>query len=182
MAAEGMWMRVVRGNWHLLLLMALILVAAVVFASRPRKAVDAEAAMLGGEVAVELSGGEDSAPYKEESRWAQPTQDARFQAGIVKYEREVQFNRGSAETPANLFKLANLYFMTSDYKNATKYYAALMAEYPRFEGMRYVFQNLVVCYDKLGNLELKRNVLRQMMSYFPPDAPEYKFAEQELGL
>ena len=182
MATEAMWMRVVRGNWHLLLLMALILGAAVVFAVRPNHAANAEAAINETEIGMELSGTDDSAPYTEKSRWAQPTKDSRFVAGIEKYEHEVQFNAKSPETPANMFKLANLYFAMGDYKNASKYYVTLKTDFPRYEGMRYVFQNLVACYEQQAKFELKRSVLHEMMDYFPADAPEYKFAEQELGL
>lgn len=182
MEAEGTWMRVLRGNWHLLSVLALMLVTASFFALRPSHSADAEAATADTEIGVELSGADDGVAYSDESRWAQPTKDARFQAGIEKYEHEVQFNRDSAETPVNLFKLGNLYFSTGDYKNASKHYAALMAEFPRYEGMRYAFQNLLVCYDKLGKPELKRSTLRQMMEYFGPETPEYKYAQQELGL
>jgi len=179
MEDEGTVTRVLRGNWHLLLVLTLILGAGIFFALRPSHSADAEAATV-GEVGVEISGDEDGAAYTNESRWAQPTKDTKFQEGIVKYEHEVVFNHDSAETPANTFKLANLYFSTGDYKNASKYYCAMLAEFPRFEGMRYVYQNLVACYDKLGKDELRRSTLREMMKYFGPDTPEYRYAQMEL--
>jgi len=179
---EGAMKKVLRDNWHLFSVLVLMLGAAIFFALRPSHSPEADAAMVGAEVGVELSGDDAGEVYSNEDRWAQPTKDARFEAGIEKYEHEVQFNRESPETPVNLFKLGNLYFGLGDYKNASKHHSTLLAEFPRYEGMRYVFRNLVVCYDKLGKTELKRSTLRQMMDYFGPETPEHQFAAMELGL
>ncbi len=171
--------RIVRGNWHLISLMVLIAGAGVWMAMSPDKSGDADAMAIESEVATNLSATEVTV----DSRWSQPSKDKQVSQAIEKYEDELKYNRGNEETPANLYRLANLYYSNvGDYDKAALYYEALLQEYPNYEGNKNVYPNLAACYERTGQSELHRGVLRRMMEFFSPESQEYIFAKQELGL
>lgn len=179
MGNEGMLTKIVRSNWHLVSLLVLIVVSASVMAFRPKSADTAEAMTADTEVAVDLNGDGASRP----SRWAEPTRDQRLKNEIEHYETELRTNHESSETPANLYRLANLYYSNlQDYDKASLYYESLIQQFPDYPGLKTVYPNLVVCYERLGKHDLKRNTYRRMMEYFGPDSQEYLWAKQALGL
>lgn len=176
---DGMWTRILRGNWHLISLMMLIVGAAVWMSVQPKKSDDVDAMSVDVEMRTHLG----NSDFAVESRWSQPTKDKQVALAIEQYEDELKYNRGNEETPANLFRLANLYYSNvQDYEKASTYYEALIQEYPNDVNIKNVYPNLVACYERLDRPELRRTTLRRMMEYFGPDSQEYLFAKQELGL
>lgn len=179
MGGDEMLTRILRSNWHLISLLVLIAASAVVMAMRPEAADTAEAMAVDTEVAVNLTDAQEAV----QSRWSQATRDQRVQEAIDEYERELRENRDSSDTPANLYRLANLYYSkVHDYEKASLYYEALIQEFPDYQGLQTVYPNLAVCYERLGRHDLKRNTYRRMMEYYPDHSQEYAFAKQELGL
>ncbi len=179
MRDEAAWMRIVRANWHLLIVLALILVGTVVLASRPKPTVTADAAV---KLQVETQTTLQSPAAPEKSRWAKPTRSEKVQEAIDTYTHEVDYNVGSVDTPHNLFRLANLYYSElQDYDKASLYYMTLLQDYPDYQSMQTVFVNLVTCYERLGRNEMERNTLDQMMKFFGEGTQEYLFAEQKLA-
>jgi tetratricopeptide (TPR) repeat protein len=171
--------RMLRGNWHLLSLMVLIFAAGVWMAVSPEKSDEVDAMAVDTEVGTDLT----DPNLKVESRWSTPTKDKQVDAAIEEYENELKYNRGNEETPANLYRLANLYYSNvHNYDKAALYYEALLQEFPQYEGNKNVYPNLAMCYERLGNDDLRRTTLRRMMDYFGTDSQEYLFAKQELGL
>ena len=176
---KGLIVRILRGNWHLISLMTLIFAAGIWMAVSPEKSDEVDAMSVDAEMGTVLT----DQNLAVESRWSTPTKDKRIAEAIEQYEDELKYNRGNEETPANLYRLANLYYSNvGDYDKAVLYYEALIQEYPKYEGNKNVYPNLVACYERLGQDELKRSTLRRMMDYFGPDSQEYVFAKQELGL
>ena len=173
-----MMARILRGNWHLISLMMLIFGAGIWMAVTPEQADEVDAMAVDSEVGVDLT----DPNLASESRWSTPTKDKNVAAAIEQYENDLKYNRGNEETPANLYRLANLYYSNvGDFEKASLYYEALLQEYPEFEGNKTVYPNLVLCYERLGQDELRRTTLRRMMDYFGPESQEYLFASQELG-
>ena len=171
--------RMLRSNWHLISLLVLILSAGVWMALSPDQPEGVDAMAVDSEVGVALT----DPNLTVQSRWSTPTKDKKVATAIEEYENELKYNRGNEETPANLYRLANLYYSNvRDYDKAILYYEALLQEYPQFEGNKTVYPNLVACYERLGKDELRRTTLRRMMEYFGSDSQEYLFAKQELGL
>lgn len=116
------------------------------------------------------------------SRWQQPTRDSRVLDAIANYEEELKYNRGSSETPVNLYNLANLYYSKmQDYNKASLYYEALIQEHPDYKGLNTVYPNLGICYQRLGKYELERGVYRRMLDYFPDHTQEYLYAHTMLN-
>ena len=91
-------------------------------------------------------------------------------------------NRSGSETPANLYRLANLYYSNlRDYEKASLYYEDLLQSFPDYKGLNTVYPNLVVCYQRMGNLALERHTYKRMRDYFPADSQEHRYATQNLG-
>jgi tetratricopeptide (TPR) repeat protein len=174
-----MFTRVLRGNWHLISLMMLICGAGIWMAVTPEKAGDVDAVSVDTEMTTNLT----DPDLEVDSRWSTPTKDKKVAAAIEQYESELKYNRGNEDTPHNLYRLANLYYSSvGDFDKAALYYEALIQEHPDYEGIKNVYPNLVACYERLGEDELRRATLRRMMEYFGPNSQEYVFAKQELGL
>lgn len=179
--SAGMIGRVVRGNWHLLGLMVLICGVGTWMAMSPKQDGGVDAVGVDMEIQSNLSAGDPN--LQVESRWATPTRDKKTAIAIEQYENELKYNRGNEDTPANLFRLANLYFAeVHDYEKASNYYEALIQEYPDYRALSTAYRNLVVCYERLGKQEVCRSTLHRMMDHFGPESQEYLFAKQELGL
>jgi tetratricopeptide (TPR) repeat protein len=168
-----------RANWHLLILMALVAGAGIWMAIKPGDSSGVDAISVEAEISTSLT----DPNLVMESRWSTPTKDKKVADAIEHYESELKYNRGNEETPANLYRLANLYYSNvRDYHNAALYYEALIQEHPNYEGLKNAYPNLAACYERTGQSELYRSTLRRMMDYFGPESQEYLFAKQELGL
>ena len=169
-----------KDNWYLVAIMAALLAAALWGATRKEVAADGALALESGEITAAPGG---RGPGMAQSRWVTPTRDAQLREDIDNYEHELAVNRSSDETPANLFRLANLYYSNlRDYDKASLYYEELLQNFPDYEGLNTVYPNLVVCYERLGNLPLQRNTFKRMLKYFPSDSQEHLYASVNLGI
>lgn len=168
-----------KDNWYLIGIIAVLLTAALWGATRDEVVAVATADGSTGEITAAPGGrGQDQA----QSRWVTPTRDARVRADIDGYERELAVNRSGSETAANLYRLANLYYSNlRNYERASLYYEDLLQSFPDYEGVKTVYPNLVVCYQRLGNLALERHTYKRMRDYFPADSQEHLYATQSLG-
>ena len=169
-----------KDNWYLVAIIAVLLTAAVWGATR-EEAVAAEGTLnlAAGEMTAAPGG---RGPHQAQSKWTAPTRDARLRADIDNYERELAVNRSGSETPANLYRLANLYYSNlRDYEKASLYYEDLLQSFPDYKGLNTVYPNLVVCYQRMGNLALERHTYKRMRDYFPADSQEHLYATQNLG-
>jgi tetratricopeptide (TPR) repeat protein len=117
------------------------------------------------------------------SRWAHPSRSGDVQSSVVYYETQLANDPDSEATPANLFRLGNLYYSNLlDWDKASTYYERLLQEYPDYPNNNTVFPNLAACYKRMGNFELERYTYKRMMEYFPPHTQDYAFAKSQLGL
>ncbi len=168
-----------KDNWYLVAIIAVLLTAAVWGATRDEAAAEVAPFGAAGEMTAAPGG---RGPHQAQSKWTAPTRDARVRADVDNYERELAVNRSGSETPANLFRLANLYYSNlRNYERASLYYEDLLQSFPAYEGLNTVYPNLVVCYQRLGNLALERHTYKRMRDYFPADSQEHLFATQRLG-
>jgi len=173
--------QIVRSNWHLISLMMLVLAAAGGFAVSSDDAATASTGPIEERVEVAVHGG-NAAAYHERSRWARQTEEEDIRAAIEKYENEIRYNYASSETPANLFRLGNLYYSKlHEYEKASLHYESLLQSFPDFHGLSTVYPNLAVCYERLGDQALERHTYKRMMEYFAPESEEYDFAKMKLG-
>jgi len=175
---QGIWVQALKANWHLMIVMALIIAGAAALALRPTPQPSADAAAIDMQVETRTTL-ESHAPEK--SRWAKPTRAEAVQDAIDHYTQEIEFNVGSEETPDNLYRLANLYYSElHDFDKASLHYLTLIQDYPDYRGMQTIYANLLNCYDQLGQPQFKRRTLEQMKAHFGEGSQEYQFAEQEL--
>ena len=167
----------VKSNWYLLLLFVGLIAGGVFWAAS-----DSES---GGPVAktasaATLDGDAGAVPT---SRWQGTAKERDVASAIEHYEGELRYNRNSSETPANLYRLANLYYSdVRDYEKAALYYEALLQEFPTYPGNTTVYPNLSACYQRLGNPDLERQTYRRMLDFYPADSQERAFARQKLGM
>lgn len=169
----------VKDNWYLVAIIGALLTAALWGATRNEVAADDGLVLASGEITATPGG---RGPGTVKSRWAGPTRDAQLRADIEGYEHELAVNRSGSDTPANLFRLANLYYSNlRNYEKASLYYEDLIQSFPDFQGLNTVYPNLAVCYERLGKLALERNTYRRMLSYYPSDSQEYLYASVNLG-
>lgn len=170
-----------KDNWYLVAIIGGLLVAAVWGATREEVVVASGMLHLSaGEITGDTGG---LGPRTSGSRWMAFTKNERVQADVESYEKELRTNRESPDTAANLFRLANLYYSNlQDYEKASLYYEDLLQNFPKFIGAGTVFPNLVICYERLGNLALERHTYKRMLDYYPSDSQEHLFASTRLGV
>ncbi len=170
-----------KDNWYLVAIVAALLAASLWGATRKEVvAADGTLVLASGEITAAPGGRGKSAV---QSRWVSPTRDAKVRADIENYHKKLGVNRSSDETPANLFRLANLYYSNlQDYEKASLYYEDLIQSFPDYEGLTVVYPNLVVCYERLGKLALERSTYKRMLDYYPDDTQEYLYAGVRLGI
>ena len=169
-----------KDNWYLVAIMAALLAAALWGATRKEVAADGTLVLESGEITAAPGG---RGPSMTKSRWVSPTRDAQVRADVESYEHELAVNRSSGETPANLFRLANLYYSNlRDYEKASLYYEDLIQSFPDYQGLNTVYPNLVICYQRQANLALERSTYKRMLDYFPADSQEHLYASVHLGI
>lgn len=163
-------------NWYLFVVLIGIVVAAVVMSQGGGPNSEDPSAVAAASVDAAIDA------RMEESRWSSPTRDQQVLDSIDKYEEELKYNRRSSETPANLYRLANLYYSKLlDYDKASLYYEALLQEFPDYEGLQTVYPNLATCYQRSGKFELERQTYRRMLDYYPSTTQDYAWAKAQLG-
>lgn len=171
----------IKDNWYLVAIVAALLATSLWGATRKEVvAADGTLVLASGEITAAPGGRGKSAV---QSRWVSPTRDAKVRADIENYHKELGVNRSSDETPANLFRLANLYYSNlQDYEKASLYYEDLIQSFPDYAGLNTVYPNLVVCYQRQANLALERSTYKRMLDYFPADSQEHLYASVHLGI
>ena len=78
--------------------------------------------------------------------------------------------------------MGNLYKQTGDIKNAAWAYQNFLTRFPNSPDRSAVYLELVGCYELLDEKDNLSRLLRDMMSVFPPDSNEYKYAEGSLKI
>ena len=102
---------------------------------------------------------------------------------IAEHQARLDANPKSDDAPALLSAMGNLYRQKLlDYEQAAGCFERLISDYPQWPSVRDAYLQLVVCYDRLGDLENRSSILRRIMSDFPPQSEEYLFASRELGI
>lgn len=168
-----------KDNWYLVAIIGVLLAAAVWGATRKESVVIASQVGSTGDLTGDTRG---LGPKMTRSRWKATTKTEHVQADVDSYEKELRTNRNSPDTAANLFRLANLYYSNlQDYDKASLYYEDLLQNFPKFQGIGTVYPNLVMCYERLGNLALERHTYKRMLDYYPSDSQEHLFASTYLG-
>jgi tetratricopeptide (TPR) repeat protein len=175
---------ILRSNWHLLVVLTLIVGGAAALALRPEPSPTADAASVPVQMEVRTTLQSQTMPgaaATERSKWAKPTREEKTDEAIENYEHEINYNPGSTDNSHNLFRLGNLYFTEKqDYDKASTYYLALVQDYPDYPANQTVYPNLVKCYEQLGKPELKKNILQRMKAHFEEGSEPWLFAQQEL--
>lgn len=167
----------VRNNWHLLLVFVAVVAAIPIVAMRERTQ----------EAAPETSTGDMALATGETMRIVplEPRETSRDAAAAIieSHRRQLEANPKSDDAPALLVGMGNLYRQKlSDYEQAAACFERLLDEYPDSINIREAYLQLVICYERLGDEENRRRILRRMMNDFPPESEEYLYAAQELGL
>ncbi|GMV93343.1 MAG: hypothetical protein AMXMBFR82_31210 [Candidatus Hydrogenedentota bacterium] len=169
-----------RKNWHLLAVFVAVVAAIPVVALREKaqqqnaaqaasQTIDATAA-LGAKSRIEPVAPRDT------------PRDAALKI-IESHRQRFEANPQSDEAPALLSAMGNLYRQRlTDYGQAASCFERLLTEYPEAANTRDAYLQLVICYDRLGDVENRRRVLRRMMDVYPPESEEHLFAVRELGL
>ena len=171
-----------RGEWHLLLVLALVLAAIPVMAFRGGSAPSEETiasseplASATPERAQHLSGVRPTEARATDQDLARKT--------IADHKTRLDADPRTEDAPALLSAMGNLYRQKLlDYEQAAGCFERLISEYPQWPSIRDAYLQLVVCYDRLGDMENRSRVLRRIMSDFPPESEEYLYASRELGV
>jgi tetratricopeptide (TPR) repeat protein len=81
------------------------------------------------------------------------------------------------DAPAQLSAMGNLYrHKLMNYQEAAQCFEQVIWNFPEWPGKADAFLQLLYCYEKLGDQENHRRVLRQMTESFPADSQEYLYA------
>lgn len=175
-------MELIRGEWHLLLVLVLVLAAVPVLAFRGGNESQVEGITSSNPVATATPEREQrlSAVRPNEVR---ATDQELARKTIADHQAKLDTNPKSEEAPALLSAMGNLYRQKLlDYGQAAGCFERLISDYPQWPSIRDAYLQLVVCYDRLGDMENRSRVLRRIMSDFPPESEEYLFASRELGI
>jgi len=104
-------------------------------------------------------------------------------AAIAEYREKVDADPHSAETPALLSAMGNLYLQRlQDYDEAAQCYVRIVLDFPGWEGAYAVYPQLITCYERKGDQKNINWLCQLMMKRFPEDSQEYLFAKDQLGL
>ncbi len=168
-------------NWYLLLALVAILICLSVFAFRGKPDVSAETRSTSrpSDVHAELLAQVGDLGQNPERLTVQ----ARARQLIAEHEQKFDADPKSADAPAYLSAMGNLYRQKlSDYEQAASCFERLINEYPDDPSVRDSYLQLLVCYERLGDQENRRRVLRQLMEKYPAESQEHQFAAHELGI
>jgi tetratricopeptide (TPR) repeat protein len=165
-----------RANWHLLLTLAAI--AGVMVAYHLRQAEQAPVARAASAPAVKAPGGVATESGGIPGRL---TEREKAETIIARHRADVEADPDSADAPAKLNAMGNLYRQKlRDYRNAAQCYELLLHDYPDWEGIRATYIQLASCYEKLEDRTNLRRVYEAMMERFPPDSQEHQYARSQL--
>jgi tetratricopeptide (TPR) repeat protein len=168
------WVKLLAGNWHLVGVMAIVLVVAAYKATTAGPAVAAISANV--PVTANTPPREGPARQLAQQRASLTPADV-AKSTIQKHLESLNANPDGEEAPAILNAVANLYLQRlEDYGAAAGYYERLISEHPDWPGIHNTYIQLLTCYDRMGEQEKRQDVLRRMTEVFPPDSQEYQYA------
>lgn len=108
--------------------------------------------------------------------------EARVRDLIAGYEERLANAPDDPDAPAVLMAMGNLYRdRLVDFEQAAIYFEQALAEHPDFASRRDLYIQLADCYERLGRLDMRDAVYRDIMAEFPPDSEEYLYARDQLG-
>lgn len=178
--SEPKHMNFLRNNWHLLVVFLAVVVAIPIVAMRERA--EQQRAEQAASVSADGTPVAVSKPRVAPLAARETTRDAALKT-IESHRQKLDSDPGSAEAPALLSAMGNLYRQKlSDYEQAADCFERLLSEYPDSTNVRDAYLQLVICYDRLGDVENRRRILRRMMDVYPPDSEPHLYAAQQLGL
>jgi tetratricopeptide (TPR) repeat protein len=167
-------------NWYLLLLLGIVAVAvaaALLRGHEPQAAAPPFPEAPGvSRNAPATAGARDSGS----ARRLTPAEQALVT--IQEHQARVEADPKDDKAPAYLFAAGNLYLeRVQDYERAGEMDERVLEQYPHWDGMRKVYMQLAVAYEKLTNHDKAKSVYQEMMRSFPEDSVEHQYAKDRLS-
>lgn len=173
---QSMVLTALRQNWHLLAgLMAVLAIAGgMAYTTRDTAAGPrGTAAPATGLAAV----AEHAASRAAVAPPARRTPAQIAEETIREHRAALEADPHGEGAPARLSAMGNLYrHKLMNYQEAAQCFEQIIWNFPEWPGKADAFLQLLYCYEKIGDPESQRRVLRQMMESFPPDSQEYLYA------
>ncbi|NUM54388.1 MAG: tetratricopeptide repeat protein [Candidatus Hydrogenedentes bacterium] len=172
---------VARNNWHLLLVIAVIL-GAVGYklisgdgsATAPVASVVRPAAAQGVRTAAQTPRRDLAAEERAKAREA-------TMALIRENEAALATNPEPDKAAAYVNGIGNMYFQRlQDYPAAASHFERAISDYPDAPTHYHTFIQLAMCYERMGDQEKRKATLRRMMESYPADSQQYAYAYSEL--
>ena len=176
--SESIVMGFLRKNWHLLLVFVVVVAAIPVTAIRQDSGKSEPLAEM-SEASLAMT--------PTHARQIQPVEPRvsaqdKVRETIASHQRRLDADPTGEEAPALLNAMGNLYRQRlSDYAQAASCFELLIDSFPNTPNIREAYLQLVFCYERMGDEENRRRILRRMMNDFPPESEEYLYASQQLG-
>lgn len=166
-----------RMNWHLLLVFIVVVAAIPVAAMRQ----DSEESKPPSEST--RASHEEAAKPRSQINPIEPRESERdkVRGTIASHQQRFDADPQGEVAPALLSAMGNLYRQRlGDYEQAANCFEQLIDSYPDSPNIREAYLQLVVCYNRLGDEENRRRILRRMINDFPPNSEEFLYASQQL--
>jgi TolA-binding protein len=175
---ESTIVRLAKSNWHLLLVLAVVIAAIPFVAMRQNvNAPEPIAEFPGADHAMATPAAPQIKPV--EQRLSEPE---KARATIASHQQRLDADPQGEDAPALLHAMGNLYRQRlGDYEQAASCFERLIDSHPETPNVRDAYLQLVVCYERLGDTENHRRILRRMLNDFPAESEEYQYASQQLG-
>ncbi|MFA6245245.1 MAG: tetratricopeptide repeat protein, partial [Candidatus Hydrogenedentales bacterium] len=109
------------------------------------------------------------------------TEDSNVQNVLETYRARYEGDPKGKEAPALLAAMGNLYRQKEgNYREAAQCFERLISEHPDSPGIRDAYLQLVTCYERLGDEENRRRILRKMVELYPSESQENAYASSLL--
>jgi tetratricopeptide (TPR) repeat protein len=109
---------------------------------------------------------------------ARKTPADRAREVIASHQARLEEDPEAEEAPALLTAMGNLHIQKlGDYEEAIQCYEKVLASHPSAPSARSARIHLAASYEHLGDRENAERIYRQMMTVYPEDSQEYKYAE-----
>jgi len=171
---SGQWGKALRENWYLVALLAVVLAGAVagyLHSGGAPVTSDVEAHMVRAK--------EEASAKVPETAEAAKGDDVR--KVLETYRAQYEADPKAKEAPALLAAMGNLYRQKEgNYREAAQCFERLISEHPDAPGIRDAYLQLVTCYERTGDEENRRRILRQMVALYPPESQENAYASSQL--
>jgi pentatricopeptide repeat protein len=162
---------VLRDNWHLVALIAGLLVVGffMKFSGAGAPASSEETAAQ----TVHAAALPDQTPER-------ATPQSRAKEIIAKHKARFDANPSDPDAAPLLNAMGNLYRQKlADYPNAIQCYELLLHDYPNWDGIRTTLLSLADCYTRQGDTEGANRVYQEIMKRYPPDTQEHQYAKAQ---